>query len=209
MLLGAFLHGAGENYVTVENRAKSSGLGFRSVARGASVLAQQDRIVTSIDASRRIVLQGDRSFRARLENDGGRLASGERISGITILLKGSDSQRAALQSLLEQQRDPTSPNYHRWLTPEEYADRFGLSRNDFQKAIDWLRSQGFSVDYKTRARNWIGFSGTVAQIQTAFQVEIHLYVADGETHYANSQDPRSPLRSRQWYWLSGGWMISV
>ena len=159
---------------------------------GASVLAQQDRIVTSIDASRRIVLQGDRSFRARLENDGGRLASSERISGITILLKGSASQRAALQSLLEQQRDPTSPNYHRWLTPEEYADRFGLSRNDFQKAIDWLRSQGFSADYKARARNWIGFSGTVGQIQTTFHVEIHRYIAAGETHYANAADPEIP-----------------
>ena len=159
---------------------------------GAPVLAQQDRIVNSIDASRRIVLKGDRSFRARLENDGGRLASGERVSGITMLLRGSASQRAALDRLLEEQREPASPNYHKWLTPEEYADQFGLSRNDFQKAIDWLRSQGFSVDYKARARNWIGFSGTVGQIQTTFQVEIHRYVGGGETHYANSQDPEIP-----------------
>jgi len=176
---------------------------------GASVLAQQDRIVTSIDASRRIVLQGDRSFRALLENDGGRLASSEQISGITILLKGSASQRAALQSLLEQQRDPTSSNYHRWLTPEEYADRFGLSRNDFQKAIDWLRSQGFSVDYKARPATGSASAEPWARSRLHFTSRSIATSPPGKHIMPTPRIPRFPLRSRQWCWLSGAWTISV
>jgi subtilase family serine protease len=159
---------------------------------GAAVHAQEDRIVKSIDASHRIVLKGNRSFQARLEGDRGRLDSGEPVSGITMLLKSSPIQRAALERLLEQQRDPASPNYHKWLTPEEYADRFGLSGNDYHKIVSWLRSEGFRVDYQARARNWLAFSGTVGQVQAAFHTEIHHYVSDGETHYANAADPEIP-----------------
>jgi len=40
------------------------------------------------------------------------------------------AQQAALEQLLKEQQDPASPNYHNWLTPETYADRFGASAAD-------------------------------------------------------------------------------
>ena len=51
---------------------------------------------------------------------------------------------------------------------------------------------GFQRGLQSAARNWIGFSGTVGQIQTTFHVEIHRYIAAGETHYANATDPEIP-----------------
>ena len=43
-----------------------------------------------------------------------------------------------------------------------------------------------------RGRRWIAASGTAAQVEAAFQTEIHGYVADGETHFANASEPSVP-----------------
>lgn len=157
-----------------------------------TIHAQPDRLAQAIDASHSVVLKGNRNLMARLEDDRGPVGGSERISGMSLVLKGSGAQQAALKQLLEEQRDPASPNYHKWLTPEEYADRFGLSRNDFRIVTSWLESQGFRIDYMARGRNWIGFSGTAGQIKDAFHTEIHRYIAGGETHYANASDPAIP-----------------
>ena len=158
----------------------------------AVVHGQQDRIVRSIDAANAVQLKGNRSPRARLADDRGPVDPSARISAITLVLKSSPSQVSALEKLLEEQRNPASPSYRRWLNPEEYADRFGLSRNDFGKVVAWLQSQGFSVDYTARGRNWVGFSGTAREIRNTFQTEVHRYLAEGETHYANATDPAIP-----------------
>ena len=56
----------------------------------------------------------------------------------------------------------------------------------------WLQSTGLRVVSEARARNWIAFSGSAEQIGRAFRTEIHRYVIDGETHFANATDPSIP-----------------
>src|SRR5260370_20851319 len=109
-----------------------------------------------------------------------------------LLIKPSALQQQALEQLLAEQQDSSSPNYRRWLTPEEYADRFGLSHEDMEKMGTWLRSAGFQVVSEARARNWIAFTGTAEQIGRTFRTEIHRYVLEGETHFANATDPSIP-----------------
>jgi len=77
-----------------------------------------------------------------------------------LVLKPSASQQSDLDQLLAAQQDPASPDYHHWLTPEEYADRFGASPDDISKITQWLNQQGFHVTGVARARNWISFNGT-------------------------------------------------
>jgi subtilase family serine protease len=91
-----------------------------------------------------------------------------------------------LDQLPAQQQDPRSHNYHKWLTPAQFADRFGLSQNDLNKVTAWLRSQGLRVTSVGGGRNSVIFSGTAAQVETAFGTEIHNYKVDGEEHIANS-----------------------
>ena len=43
-----------------------------------------------------------------------------------------------------------------------------------------------------RGRRWIAASGTAAQVEAAFQTEIHRYVTGGETHFANASAPSVP-----------------
>ena len=126
---------------------------------------------------------------ARPENDPGAVADSFVLPGITLLLKPSAAQQTALDQLLAQQQDPTSPNYRNWLTPEQFADRFGVSANDLGKIDAWLKSQGFTVTDTARGRNWVSFSGTAQQVKAAFHTEIHRYNVNGQTHYANASDP--------------------
>jgi uncharacterized protein (TIGR03437 family) len=158
----------------------------------APLCAQRNRIAARIDDSRTIVLRGRVHPKARMENDRGPVESTFQVPGITLLLKSSAGQQSDLQQLLEQQQDPSSPNYHQWLTPEQYADRFGVSASDTAKIVDWLQSQGFVVANAARSRGWITFDGTAEQARNAFHTEIHRYNVNGEIRYANATDPSIP-----------------
>ena len=89
--------------------------------------AQQNRINRPVNPSERLALAGHMHPRATAANDRGRVAASLQLSYVTLTLTRSPSQEADLQKLLADQQNPQSPDYHRWLTPEEYADRFGVS----------------------------------------------------------------------------------
>src|ERR1035441_4996131 len=114
------------------------------------------------------------------------------MRGMTLVARQSAAQAAALEQLLEEQQDPASPNYRKWLTPQEYANRFGLSAADFENLASWLKSAGFTIDNIARSRTWITFSGTAGQVKSAFHCEIRRYQVDGEAHFANVSDPAIP-----------------
>ena len=155
-------------------------------------VAQPIRITTTVDTSQLKVLAGVRPPKARLRDDQGSLNPSERIGGITLTFKPSTSQTGDLDQFLREQRDPSSPSYHNWLTPEQYADRFGLNRNDLGQVTTWLEAEGFRVDYVARGRTWIMISGTAGQVLNTFHTEIHRYNVDGELHFANVADPSIP-----------------
>jgi uncharacterized protein (TIGR03437 family) len=157
-----------------------------------ALLAQPDRITAPIDARRTVVLKGNVHPLAQARFDQGPVEPAFRLSYITLTLKKTAAQQAALEQLLQQQQDPSSPNYHDWLTPEQYADRFGLSQHDLDKISAWLRSEGFSVEYVARGRNWLAFSGTAGQVRATFHTEIHRYRVDGEMHFAAAAEPSIP-----------------
>jgi len=154
--------------------------------------AQADRIVVPVSGSQRIALQGNMHGLAQAEYDQGRADAGRVLSNVSIAVKPSAAQQSALQTLLAQQRNPASPNYHKWLTAAQFAILFGLSQNDLNKITSWLQSQGLTVTRVANSHNQIFFQGTVAQIESAFQTEIHNYLVNGELHYANSSEPSIP-----------------
>ena len=100
--------------------------------------------------------------------------------------------QAALDQLLREQQTLSSPNYHKWLTPEQYADRFGASTSDITKISSWLQSEGLSVGDVSRARNWIWFNGTAGQVQSALHTNLRHYRVDGKLHFANATEPSVP-----------------
>ena len=136
-------------------------------------------------------LNGNVSPKAQPQFDQGPADAALRLD-LTLAFKLTEQQQAALDQLLNEQQDRSSPNYRRWLTPEQYAARFGLSAADIAKTRGWLEEQGFNVGYVARGRNWISFSGTAGQIRQVFQTEIHRYARDGEMHFSNASEPLLP-----------------
>src|SRR3984957_11857885 len=163
-------------------------------AAGAS--AQSSRITQALHNRQRTVLAGNIHPKAltaaQAGNDQGRVAPSLQLPYITLTLAPSASQQAALNKLLVEQQTPGSANYHHWLTPEEYAQRFGVSEADVSTISQWLQQQGLRVLPVARGRNWIAASGTAAPGEGGFQTEIHSYVVDGEMHFANASAPSVP-----------------
>jgi hypothetical protein len=157
-----------------------------------SFAAPPDRITGPITSQHIIRLSAGVPMRARSQHDQGPVDSSLKLSYMTLLTAPSASQRAALMQLLAQQQDRNSPLYHKWLTPEEYADRFGLSSNDVAKITGWLESQGFAIVRTARGRNFVVFSGTAAQVEKTFQTEIHSFEINGQPSFANTKSPMIP-----------------
>jgi hypothetical protein len=154
--------------------------------------AAPDRITGTLSSAQTVTLRGNVQRRALPQYDQGRVGPGFRLGMMTLLTAPTAAQQEALTQLLVDQQDPNSVNYHQWLTPEQWAERFGLSVGDVSKITTWLKGQGFGTIQVARGRNWITFSGTAAQVQTAFGTEIHRYNIDGEQHVANATAPKVP-----------------
>src|SRR5438552_9775491 len=111
----------------------------------ATASAQQNRINRVVNIRQRQTLAGHLNPRLSLENDQGRVLPSRKISYVTLALAPSDNQQAELDQLLAEQQTPGSPNYHHWLTPEDFAQRFGVSEDDLNKIRTWLEGEGLTV----------------------------------------------------------------
>jgi len=153
---------------------------------------QQRRIVRPIDNRSVVRLEGTRAARARADLDRGPVAAAMPIEGMTIVFSRTPAEQAGLDQLLAEQQDQNSPNYHKWLTPEEFGDRFGLAEEDVKYVAGWLITEGFTVTEISRSRTWISFSGNAAQVEAAFRAPIHSFLVDGVMHYAPSTEAAVP-----------------
>jgi len=166
--------------------------GFFLAASGSKQNSSRDRIMYAVDSSRTARVRGSAHPMARPQFDQGRVSPEQQLSSVVLNFRLSASQQADLQELLREQQDRSSPNYHRWLTPEQYAARFGMTSNDLAKVSSWLQSQGLTVNGVSRSRNEISFSGSVGQVEYALRTELHRYLINGEQHMANSSDVSLP-----------------
>jgi len=144
------------------------------------------RIRSEISGSELTSLKGSLHPLAQAQFDAGRMPSGTRLNGISIVFNRSAAQQADLNALTAAQQDPASPLFHKWLNPDQFAARFGMAQADLDKVQSWLEQQGFSIESVARSKNLIRFSGTAGQVEQAFQTQMHYYKSDGETHFAPS-----------------------
>jgi subtilase family serine protease len=137
-------------------------------------------------------LPGHVNGNARPQLDLGRAPDSLAIHGLEIVFAKTPSQQRAIEALIAAQQDPKSPQYHQWLTPAEYGARFGASEATVVAVSRWLTASGFTVGALPANRSELRFSGSKAQVETAFHTEIHLFEVDGVRHYANVENPAVP-----------------
>src|SRR5712672_2454190 len=150
------------------------------------------RVTQTVDDTNRVALRGNVHPHARAEFDRGAVADAQPVTRILLLLQRSAEQEAALRQLMEEQQSKNSPNYHAWLTPEDFGKRFGPADADVQAVTDWLNSHGFQNIKVAKGRTAVEFSGNVGQVRNAFGTEIRKFNVKGEDHFANVSDPQIP-----------------
>jgi len=154
--------------------------------------AQVAPLVTQpVDPAQRQVLGKTIHPLVKNSADLGRADSSLAMKDMLLMLQPSAAPKD-IQQYVDSLHNPSSPQYHKWLTPEQYAAKFGIADADVKTVSAWLESSGFSVEQVSRGKRWIRFSGTAAQVETAFQTEIHKYSLNGATQYANAQNISIP-----------------
>jgi len=155
------------------------------LARPAFAAGPANRIAT-VDSAVTTAIPGSVHPLARPEFDRGAVQDTMPLAGLTLNFQRSAAQQTALEALMAAQSDPSSPQYHQWLTPETFAAQFGMSPQDIVTTKAWLASQGFSIVKVVDSGNAIIFSGTAGQVHRALGTEIHHYQVNGVTHFANA-----------------------
>jgi subtilase family serine protease len=100
--------------------------------------------------------------------------------------------QAALQAFYQSEYDPSSPDYRHFLTPAEFAARFGVPAQTYGRVLSWLRSGGLQITQTTAAGDWVAATGTVAQLDRLFQTSIDSYLVKGVSFVANTTPPLVP-----------------
>ncbi len=165
---------------------------FSLMATGQQAAIVPARITQPVDMEKTITLRGNTHPLARPEYDQGVAPDSLPMERMLLVLQRSAAQEATLRNLLDEQQIKSSPNYHMWLTPEQFGQQFGPADADIQAVTDWLGSQGFQVSRVAAGRTVIEFSGTAGAVRQAFHTEMHKFTVNGEEHWANASDPQIP-----------------
>ena len=99
--------------------------------------------------------------------------------------------REGLTNLLQDIYDPSSPNFRHYLTPSQFTTQFGPTEDDYDAVIAFARSNHLAVTGTHSNRLILEVSGTVADVERAFQVNLHLYQHPREqrTFFAPDAEP--------------------
>ncbi len=103
--------------------------------------------------------------------------------------------QADLDDLLQQLQDPNSPNFHKYLSVDEYTERFGPTQADYNEVVSWAQEKGFTVTNVAPNRRLVDVDGTVDVINHAFNLNMGSYQHPTENRqfFAPDREPTVDL----------------
>jgi subtilase family serine protease len=154
--------------------------------------AQSPMIATPPDNNVRVRIPNSTHPNAKPIYDAGPLDANVALNRMILVLVASPDQEHRARTLVDSQQTKDSPDYHRWVTPQEFGENFGPAQQDIQQVTAWLQQQGFTVAAVAQSGRWIEFSGSAAQVNSAFQTQMRYYLVNGQLHTANASDISIP-----------------
>ncbi|HEY1837077.1 MAG TPA: S53 family peptidase [Rhizomicrobium sp.] len=150
------------------------------------------QITGAIDESRSVTLFGGVRLETSAKNDRGRVADGLRLDGTQLILKRSPRMEAMFEAKIAELYNPSSPQYHKWMTADQIEQAYGLDQRDIDTVTNWLTRRGFQIDSVGLGGLAISFSGNAGQIRDTFKTEIHNLDVRGVRRFANMTDAKIP-----------------
>ena len=168
-------------------------MSFSSVAAQVeSGLQARLSVTQSTEEEKNVSLHGNVRPEANIENDRGPVADDFSMEHVLLQLRRSPEQELELQKFIDELHTQGSPNFHQWISAQQFGEKYGVSKGDLEALSGWLEAQGFKVNVVYPNGMVIDFSGTAGQVRKAFQTEIHHLEVKGEKHIGNMSDPRVP-----------------
>ncbi len=100
-----------------------------------------------------------------------------------------------LTNLLDSLYDPSSSNYHQFLSVAQFTEQFGPSEQDYRAVIAFAKANGLTVTDTPANRLLVDVNGSVAQIEKAFhvQMKVYLHPTENRTFYSPDREPSLDL----------------
>ena len=138
------------------------------VSYAATAPQAQPRITQPINNHVYLTLPGNTRPEAKIAAlYRGPVAAETPVDHILLFLQRSPEQEQALNEYIESLNDHKSPNYHKWLSAEQYGE-YGVAEADINKITNWLGSQGFTVNRVYPNNMLIDISGTARHGSAGF-----------------------------------------
>ena len=166
---------------------------FAAVADHSAYSQAVPQVTSAIDSRSYSPLKG--SVHALVRNgakDLGVVPDDTPTGTLTLLLQRPAAQEQQLEQYLREVHTPGSPNYHKWITPQQFGNPYGVADSDLSAVQSWLESQGLKIEKVSSSKNTIEFSGTAGLVGKAFHTSLHAFLVNGETHHANATELQVP-----------------
>lgn len=118
-------------------------------------------------------------------------ADPSKIIAVSLTLPLSDLPGA--KQYVQSIYSPWDPLYRKYLTPDEFAAKFGANAADYAVLKDWANANGLEISQESIARTLLTVRGTVSQFQTLFKTQLNTYRSpDGQEFISASIKPAIP-----------------
>ncbi len=109
--------------------------------------------------------------------------------------------QADLEDLLQRLYDPKSSSYHQWLSVEQFTERFGPTQEDYDAVMRFAVANGLKVTGTAPNRMIVDVTGSVANVERAFHVNMGVYQhpTENRTFYAPDREPSADLAVSLWH----------
>ena len=173
--------------------AMAIGLASSALVQSQAAVSHPPVLITkTINDKELIALPGNVRPEVAVATDLGMADSNVKLEHMLLLLQRSPQQEAALEQFIDELHNPSSANFHKWITAQQFGAQFGLAQQDLDTITNWLTSRGFTVNTIYDNHILIDFSGNPDLVKKAFHTEIHNVEVNGVQHIANMTDPQIP-----------------
>ena len=109
--------------------------------------------------------------------------------------------QASMNGLLQRLYDRSSPDYHHFLTVAQFTEQFGPTEDDYAAVATYLRSYGLKVEAAPLNRLIVPLTGSAAQVNAAFNLQMNTYQhpTENRTFFSPDREPSMQLNVPVWH----------
>ncbi|MBO0842623.1 MAG: hypothetical protein J2O46_05510, partial [Nocardioides sp.] len=111
---------------------------------------------------------------------------------VPLVVTLDQPNKSAVDAYAKAVADKSSPDYRHFLTPAQYAAKFGVAKADTDAVRDYLAGKGLTVDKVSAAGDVLSVHGTASQVDKAFSTTLKNYTYKGLDFFANTVAPTFP-----------------